>query len=134
MGAWGIKTFDDDSACDWIYDLEESEGTDFLEQSLNPKEEGGYLDLEGDVAILCACELIHSILHGPRDGVPEDVVNWINNNRGIDVTSLKKICVDKINRLLSDKSELNELWAENEDEYDNWKNNVLELREALVSN
>lgn len=134
MGTWGIRTFDDDTACDWVYDLEESKGVNFLEHSLNPKEEGGYLDLDGCVAILCACEVIHSILYGPRDGVPEEAIDWINNNKGVDVIGLKKICVDRINRVLSDKSELNELWAENEEEYNNWKNNVLELREALAAN
>lgn len=131
MGTWGIKTFEDDTACDWIYDLEESDGLEFLRASLNPAEEGGYLRFMSCVPILCASEVIHGILFGPREGLPEDAIKWIGENKGLDVAGLRALCVEKIGRVLGENSELNELWEENEEEYASWKANVVALQEAL---
>ncbi len=127
MGTWGINTFEDDTACDWIYSLQEADGLDFLQASLNREEEGGYLELEACVSILCASEIIHGILVEPREGVPEDAINWIDENKELDVAGLRELCVEKIDRVLAGKSELNELWEGNEEEYPEWKAKVTDL-------
>jgi hypothetical protein len=34
MGTWGYKTFENDAASDWLYDLEEAKDSDFLLKSI----------------------------------------------------------------------------------------------------
>jgi len=131
MGAWGYKTFEDDTACDWLYDLEE-EGTELLARSLSPKNvEDGFLEFDDAIAILAAAEIIYGILSTPREGLPEGAVKWINANKDADVACLKPLCEGQLGRVLSEQSELRQLWEENADDFENWKTNVESLRDAL---
>lgn len=34
MGAWGIKSFENDDASDWLYDLEESDDPSVIQKAL----------------------------------------------------------------------------------------------------
>ena len=72
------------------------------------------------------------MLIGPRDGLPEEATQWIKNNSSLKVADLASQCVRKLDRLLDNKSELNELWMENEEDYPKWKGCVIGLREDLA--
>ena len=66
MGAWGHKTFEDDTSCDWVYDLKDSDDpVNFLQESLIPEDEG-YIEYQDGCAILGACEAIYAIKFEPR--------------------------------------------------------------------
>ena len=131
MGTWGYRTFEDDTACDWLYDLEQ-EGTDLLARSLSPDNDGDdYLDSDDGIAILAAAEIIYGVLNGPREGLPDEALNWINANKTADVACFKPLCEGRLGRVLSEQSELRQLWEENADEFENWKTNVEFLRDAL---
>jgi hypothetical protein len=131
MGTWGYKTFEDDTACDWLFDLE-AEGTDLLQRSLSPKTTGDdVLDVDSGVGILAAAEIIYGVLNGPREGLPDGAVNWIHANKNADVACLKPLCEGQLGRVLSDQSELRQLWEENAEDFENWKTNVESLRDAL---
>lgn len=134
MGTWGIKTFENDEALDWAADLEEIKDESLLKESLNPEEvEGYYLEAPECVRILCASEVIAGVAGNQRQSLPDNVLKWINNHRKINVAHLTPLSISKVKRVLAQHSELDELWAENEEDYPNWKEDVLGLCELLKS-
>jgi hypothetical protein len=132
MGTWGVKTFENDGTSDWLWELEETSDNSALVAALNP-EETDYLDAADGEIILAAAEIIHGITHEPRPGIPENAVKWISKHRDLDVSLLVAKAIAMIDLVLADKSELRELWEENEDKYHEWHANVTELRNKLGS-
>lgn len=132
MGAWGYKTFEDDIACDWLYDLQDAgEPLSFLYESLNPEDFDEYLEYESGCGILGACEVILAIKKGPDADQPEEFRDWVNENKSLDVDKLVPECIKALQRLLSEDSEIKELWEENEEYYPKWKAHVQSLLDAL---
>jgi hypothetical protein len=134
MGTWGIRTFENDDASDWAADLQQSKGNSLLKSSLGGKHvEGSYLEAPECVRILCAGEVILGITAKPRPSIPEDVVSWIAAHKELHVGNLVPLAVAGVQEVLSNDSELNELWAENEEDYSRWKQDVTGLWNALKS-
>lgn len=133
MGTWGYQTFEDDTACDWLDDLAQSNDAAFLEQSLQiDAGDEDDLDAEGAVHILGAAEMIYALLNGPQRELPEEARQWIAANQDLDVACLKPVCERQLGRVLSDRSELRQRWRENKELYPAWKANVESLRNALM--
>ncbi len=130
MGAWGLKTFENDDASDWLYDLEESNDLSVIEEALDI--ESGYLESPDGCNVLAAAEVILALLGKPRLGFPENAARWVNNHKSLDPTPLKRSAVNAITCVLSDESELKELWQESE-EFDEWKKDVNETKIQLES-
>lgn len=132
MGTWGYQTFEDDTACDWLSELEKSKGTEVLERSLSPEgDEESYLESEDGIGILAAAEIVYGLLNGPREGLPEEAIQWIGDHQHLDVSCLKPVCERQLGRVLFEHSELRELWEENEEEYPAWKSHVQTLLEGF---
>jgi len=131
MGTWGIGTFENDDASDWLYDLEASAGVAFLEGSLK-SEPAAYLEAPDAENILAAAEIINGILNGPREGLPENALAWIDAHRDADVAALAPRAVQLIGRVLAGNSELHELWQESDEDYPAWKADVEDLRRRLA--
>lgn len=132
MGTWGIKTFDNDGTSDWLWDLEESDDTSILRQALEP-EETEYLEAPDGEIIIAAAEIINAIRNGQREGLPENALRWIEDHKGLDVSSLVKKAISMLDRVLAENSELNELWEENEEDYPQWQADVTDLQKKLSS-
>ncbi len=129
MGAWGIKTFENDDASDWIYDLEDTSDLSFIEATLKlPQDE--YLESPDGCNILAAAEVILALQGKPRDGFPESAANWVASNTSLDTTSLTSLAVSSLEKVLSEESELKELWEETEN-FEEWKNDVLSIKATL---
>lgn len=132
MGTWGVKTFENDSACDWIHELEESLGSEFLETSLSTElDDYGDLDAYDGTRVLCAAEVICALLGKPSADLPEEVIKWVEENRNVDLSSLQIICSTQVSLVLADNSELKDLWLETEENYSSWKANVDSLLNRL---
>ena len=133
MGAWGYQTFEDDTAPDWIYDLTDaSDPKQFLRESLNPEGLDGYLEYDAGCGILSAAETIHSILIGFRFAPPDELNEWVISHQTLDVRSMLPDCKIGLIQVLSESSELNELWAENAEDYLKWRENVQQLLNAIT--
>lgn len=133
MGAWGIGSFDNDSAMDWVIDLEKSSDTALLREVLGPWErDSDYLNGgDGDMG-LAAAEVVAAWLGRPALELPEEVALWVEGHKDLDLTPFIGQAILMIDRVLSDQSELNELWAENMEKYPSWKAGVLDLRKRLT--
>ncbi len=135
MGAWGHLTFQDDAACDWVCELDAAaDPIRFLTESLTPESLDDYLEYDDGCGILGAAEAIHAVLKGIRGDPPDDFKRWVGNNATLDVTALIPTCITSLQAVLGDSSELNELWAENEEDYPDWRDNIQQLIDFLVSN
>lgn len=105
--------FGNDSACDWIYELED-EGAEHIERTLDRViDERGYLEgPEGDCG-LAAAETVARILGRPgqADAYTESLDAWIAANRPAADDALVAKARAAVERVAGADSELVELWS-----------------------
>ncbi|MHB1186974.1 DUF4259 domain-containing protein [Thiobacillus sp.] len=132
MGAWGIGTFENDDAADWLDELQASEDSAVLQAALEKPENGEeYLEAPEGIHILCAGEIIAALQGSPTADLPDEARDWVQEHKSLDVSSLIPIATRKIDQVLDDGSELHELWQENEADYPAWRESVSALKARL---
>jgi hypothetical protein len=132
MGAWGAKSFQNDDACDWVYELEEDSDLAVIEETLAAIAEADkddYLEAPECSTAIGAAEVVAALLQRPSPDLPDEAKNWVQNFSGQIPATLPKLAVRTITRIKSD-SELKELWDES-DEADEWYAVINELEERL---
>jgi hypothetical protein len=134
MGAWGTGIFDNDTACDWAYDLEEASDLSLIESTLDKVLNVGadYLDADEAQEALAAAEAIarQKGNWGIRDSYTETMDKWVETIRLTPPQALVEKALKAIERLLSGPSELFELWGESED-FTAWEESVKDLSRRL---
>jgi hypothetical protein len=127
MGAWGMGIFDNDTACDWAYSLEESNDLSVVEDAIETvlSVDSDYLEAPDAEEALAACEVIARLRgnFGDRNSYTETVDNWVSGNSLKVPRELIEKAKAAIARIISDSSELAELWTESGD-YEEWKHNI----------
>ncbi|MDO5560726.1 MAG: DUF4259 domain-containing protein [Oscillospiraceae bacterium] len=136
MGAWGYSVFDDDSALDFYDTLVENEDGDAfidqIEEVLNNACESDYLEVDEGNAVLVSSCIIDACINNTEYKFPSDEYSQlISENHKAKLRSLRTTAVDAINAVLSENSELNELWYETET-YEDWKNSIQKIKENLM--
>jgi len=133
MGTWAVDAFGNDYAQDWAQDLQEISNLDAVEDTLNTALDTGAGELEAPFAAeaLVAIEVV-ARLQGKGGAVSEDsaaVDEWVEARKpkARRRADLEDKALQAIARILSDQSELRELWAESE-HYEAWRASVEELR------
>lgn len=76
MGPWGIGTFDDDTASDWLDEFVDAPSADALRRTLAASDDG-YLEFTEAVGFLAAAEIVAGVLTGPREGLPDQALTGI---------------------------------------------------------
>jgi len=130
MGAWGVTTFENDDASDWLYDLEESNGFTIIEEALEL--EAGYLEAPDGCYALAAADVVLALLGRARPDIPETAIQWTQAYSGTDVSALQQMAINAVTLVLSQESELRELWQESDD-FGAWKKDVEEIASKLES-
>ena len=134
MGAWGIGTFENDDAVEWLDELQASADSSVLQTTLEETENGEeYLEAPEGIHILCAGEIIAGLQGQSAPDLPDEARDWMQEHKLLDVSSLIPIATRKIDQVLDNGSELRELWQENEADYRTWRENVLALKARLSS-
>lgn len=136
MGAWGYSVFDDDSALDFYNELIANEDGDAfigqIEDVLNNACETDYLEVDEGNAVLVSCCIIDACINGTEYKFPsEGYSDLISEDHKMKLRSLRTTAVDAINSVLSENSELNELWDET-DTYEDWKSSIQKMIENLM--
>lgn len=129
MGAWGIGIFDNDSALDWIDEIVSSEGAFHVFVDLmNEAVSTDYLDIDDASGILVFCAIIDYVSNGtPLVNPPDDIIEWVKINKQVKIQQpFKNLAIQGLEIVMSEKSELKELWAESED-YDTWKSQIQQM-------
>ncbi|XOJ02547.1 DUF4259 domain-containing protein [Paenibacillus polymyxa] len=134
MGAWGYGIFENDDVMDWKADLLDSEGIEFLQESIHKVLEEEYIESDVASIALGAVEIL-AALHGkPSNEIntlfeyTEDLEDWIKQHSGTGIY-MKDIAKQAIKRIL-EESELKELWDETE-EYHKWESTIKELEKRI---
>ncbi|WP_342116300.1 DUF4259 domain-containing protein [Pseudoduganella sp. OTU4001] len=137
MGTWAIGPYGNDFAQDWLEDLQESKDLYFIEDTLNnvlQAETTEYLEAPFGAEGLAAVETWARLLGkgGASDGDSERADAWV-----ADVlpkfkmrTDIADKAVRALDVVLSEGSELRELWQDSE-HYDDWRASVAEMQRRL---
>ena len=105
MGAWGCDPFGNDTGCDWVYDLEESEGLSFIAETLDKIQAAG-------------------------NSYTEDLDQWVANHPITPPKEMLNSAVRAIDRILTKPSELLELWSES-GKFGDWQKHLTDLQQRL---
>ena len=135
MGAWGTGIFENDSALDWIGELVAENDESIIYStlaSIDNKVESitdTYIEEPDASAILAAAEIVAYLSGNPSDDLPEEVVDWLEENKLNNISELLELARSSV-KTVKKKSELRELWEES-DEFDDWLSVVGELERRL---
>lgn len=130
MGAWGLGSFENDDALDWVVALESAEGSSFLAQTFGAvlDDESGYPEAPECSMALAAAEVVAALKGYPAEDLPDEVSEWVRGKAAPE-DALVDQALESLAVIL-DQSELKELWEET-DEYANWEANVNEIQSRL---
>jgi hypothetical protein len=119
MGAWGVGSFDNDDALDWVISLEKSEDLSVVIKALDAVTDvtDDYLDASDCCAALAAAEVVAALAGDPSPSLPKEVTTWLSAHHSVEAAVQNK-AKHAVRAILTD-SELRELWEE-VDEFDQW--------------
>lgn len=130
MGSWGTGAFENDTACDWGYDLEGVDDLSLVEEAIDGAlAQDDYLDADVGTCALAACEVLARLAGrwGQRDAYTETVDAWVERHPVVPSLDLIKKALRALDRVLSPESELKRLWDDGDDA-ERWRSAVAELR------
>ena len=137
MGAWSHEPFGNDTACDWVFELEGSTDFEVIEQAFDQmiNDDDEYLDADYGCVAHAAAELLAKVLgEGTQnESYPEGIDEWIATLTSEPSAALLQKAVVALDLLLSEESELNELWEESGENYPLWKENIATLKAFLIA-
>ncbi len=132
MGAWGVGTFENDDASDWVYQLEEADDLDLVRVTLQAAADPeGYLEAPICCMALAAAEVVAALSGRAAPDLPEEIRTWVGAQGRRPPPELRTLSVKALDQVAAD-SELKELWAES-DEHGVWVDRLQELRARLVT-
>ncbi len=134
MGAWDCDPFGNDTACDWNYDLEQSDDLSFIAETIEKVHAAGisYLaasDAEEAIAAADALARLRGRFY-VRNAYTESLDRWVTNHPLTPGNELLDSAIRAIARILTKPSELLERWGESE-EFGKWKNHLTDLQGRL---
>ena len=133
MGAWGVGTFENDDALDWVASLVESDGVEVIAEAFGPllaNAGGDYLEAPDCSIGLAAAEAVAALGGRPSPELPDEVKQWAAERLGAAGPELVSNARQVI-AAVTMGSELKELWEES-DEYAAWQDRVADLSRRLA--
>jgi len=128
MGAWGAGIFDDDTALDIIGEIVDSDLDDYFEQAIGKCKKIDYIEYTECHEIILMAVIVDSIKNGKKYN-NDDVNTIAEKNKAMNYKKYRDDIKALLIRVVADKSELNELWLENKEDYPKWKANI----QAIIS-
>ena len=129
MGAWGVGSFDNDEANDWLDRLGSPADLDRALRAVAEAASDQYVSFGSCVAALAAAELVAACAGRPPGDLPEAASAWIRRRSGLldaDLRARARSAVDRVER----DSELAELFGETSVD-EEWHAAVRDLLERL---
>jgi len=132
MGAWGTGNFDNDTALDWVFELEETNDLALIVETIEVVFTEDYIDSDVGSEALIAIEAIARLKgnFGIENSYAEDLDSWVKSHKLEVSNELIEKSKKVLKLIVSDKSELYELWEETED-FETWKDEIDNLRYRL---
>ena len=133
MGAWGLGSFENDDACDFLADATESGDLSLIREVLdNVLTSTEYVEAPDACQAIVAAEIIAAALGHPTLAAQqeEELTSWLSRIRPTIDKELANQASDALTRILAPNSELRELWEETDD-FSDWQASVKELGQQL---
>lgn len=134
MGAWSHEPFGNDTANDWAYGLEEAHDLSYIEATLDKILDVGtdYIESPDAEEAIAAIEVLAKLLsRGTQvDAYTEKIDVWVKKSDIKPSPELRSKAQQVLQRLVSENSELFELWVESESG-DEWKKSIAQLGAAI---
>jgi len=131
MGSWDATSLGNDTANDWVYELEECDDLSLIKTTIQKVLDAGddYIEApEAEEAVAAAEVLAWLQGHpGPVNSYTEKVALWVSENPLNVPSSLVEKALFVLDRILDDSSELNEQW----DGDAKWVASMADLRTRL---
>lgn len=134
MGAWGTGILEDDTALDFLAELRtERRPLELMRTALADARGADYLETDLCNAVLVSAAILDAVDRGaPLEGADAEVNGWIATLDRAGAKGLRPAAAAGCRRLLAPGSELQELWAENEEDYPRWREQVEALAARLA--
>jgi hypothetical protein len=113
VGAWGIGSFENDSASDWFYTVEEAvePGLAIASALDDALAEAGYLELDSACVAIAGAELSAACAGVPADHLPDHIRRWVAQHPHQPHAAEIEQAVLAVERVRGE-SELRELWED----------------------
>jgi len=131
MGAWGIGGFDNDMALDFANALIETSDLELIDSALSAERTSDFLDADKASEAIAACEVVAAALGHAGPDLPDSVREWLTSHSRLKFRDLRAKALAALDQVLSDESELNQLWKKNDEEHSAWRQGVEALRNRI---
>lgn len=133
MGTWDIGAFDNDTALDWVGDLESAADHAPFQAAFAAVQRGSadYLEAQECEEAIAAAEVLAYQAGHPSAPLPEEVERWLSG-KPAPTRDLLRDAQRALDAILAE-SELKELWEDNRELYPTWVAAVEHLRTRLQS-
>jgi len=134
MGTWGIGSFENDDAADFMIDLLDSGDLSLVREVLdNVLTSTEYVEAPDATLAIVAAEIVAAARGRPTPAATQEegLADWLARIRPTIDADLAARARDALTRILADNSELRELWEETDDLHD-WQAVMAELRGHLA--
>jgi hypothetical protein len=110
VGAWGARSFENDDALDWVWELQESDDDSVVRSAFAAAHAGGEVEAPEAACACAAAEVVAAAAGAPAGWLPDEVRAWVAAH-GPAVAGLRAEARAAVERVAG-QSELQELWAE----------------------
>ncbi len=130
MGTWGAKSFENDDASNWIYELESATDLSLVQAALRAATgQEVYLEAPEAAVAVAAAEVVAALKGAPGEDLPDEVRDWARGHASLYSADLARQAVQALERVTT-ASELRELWEEGTDPAE-WREVIRQLRSRL---
>jgi len=114
MGAWGVGSFENDDASDWILDFMETPDPLEIGKALTtvlalPEDE--YLEITEAANAVAAAELVAALRGKPNPDLPPEAADWVAEQGNVQTDHLSNVALQSLSRVKRN-SELRDCWLD----------------------
>lgn len=130
MGTWGLQSFENDEAMDWVWELTDSEQFAAIEDAFAAvtDEAEDYLEATPCSIAVAAAEVVAALNGRPSPHLPKGVTSWMKGKPAPGSALLAQ--AKQAITIVAAESELQELWAESGN-LNEWLAIIRDLEERL---
>ena len=133
MGAWGVKSFENDDAADWVLELTDQGGQlvrETLDAALQDVDEDG-LEASACCEAIAAAEIVAAAKTGDKSRLSDSAIAAFAALPAAELAAPENLVLanESLERIKT-HSELRELWSETDD-FDNWTSDITSLQQRL---
>ena len=137
MGTWGMDSFENDDAMDWVGEFCDAPSNSKIKTALQKVAEfrGEYLEAPECQGAIAAAEVIAALKGFANEKMPDELADWVKRQKGQVDSDLVKLAKRAMERVRTN-SELKDLWEEEEvakEDREAWFRSISSLEERLIN-